>query len=73
MPVSQFVFSFFIVFGGRSMSVHREFVLIGRLPVRVGHDFLLWRILHPEESSLQHGNTASCLRVIPLTDRDHQK
>jgi hypothetical protein len=40
MPVSQFVFPFFIVFGGRAMSVRRKFVLIGCLPVRVGHVFL---------------------------------
>src|SRR4029077_16254133 len=33
IPVSQFVFPFFIMFGGRPMSVRSKFVLIGRLPV----------------------------------------
>jgi hypothetical protein len=41
MSVSQFVFPFFIVFGGRSMSVRCKLMLISRLPVRVGHVFLL--------------------------------
>ena len=40
MPVSQFVFPFFIMFGGRPMSVRSKFVLIGRLPVCVVHVFL---------------------------------
>jgi hypothetical protein len=45
--------------GGRAMSVGCKFVLIGRLPVRVGHVSLLWPILHLQESSLQPGDTAS--------------
>ncbi len=52
MPVSQFVFAFFVMFGCRSMSVRREFVLIGHLPVGVGHIFLPLRIVHAQESFL---------------------
>ncbi len=37
MPVSQLVFPFFIMFGGRPMSVCRKTMLIGRFPVRVVH------------------------------------
>src|ERR1700690_3378674 len=57
MPVSQFVFPFFVMFGCRSMSVRRKFVLIGRLPVGVGHVFLPLRILHLQESLLYRANS----------------
>src|ERR1700722_3164998 len=73
MPISQFVFPFFIMFGGRPMSVRSKFVLIGRLPVCVVHVFLPWRILRLQESLFYGANATGCLRVIPCTDRDHQK
>jgi hypothetical protein len=62
MPVSQFVFPFFTMFGGRPMSVRSKFVLIGRLPVCVVHVFLPWRILRLQESLFYRANTAGCLR-----------
>ncbi len=42
MPVTKFVFAFFIMFGRSSMSVCRKFVLLRCFFVRVVHIFLPW-------------------------------
>jgi hypothetical protein len=39
MPSSRFVFAFFMVFGGSTMSARRQLVVLGGFPVCVVHNF----------------------------------